>query len=434
MVATANPPLLSLANALRFGELSIVAYLDRLEDRLKEREEDVQAFLPEEERFDRLHSDAAELLERFPQPLKRPALFGLPVGVKDIFHVDGFLTRAGSKLPVAALQGREAQSVKLLKEAGALIMGKTVTTEFAYFNPGPTRNPNNLNHTAGGSSSGSAAAVAAGFCPIATGTQTIGSIIRPAAYCGTVGYKPSYDRISRSGVVPLSPSLDHVGLFAADVAGAELVASVLCPDWQIAISDRNPVLGIPAGPYLEKATSEALGHFRETCDRLLEAGYTLKRVDAMPDFDEIFARHQLIVAAEAAQIHAQWYSDHSEHYHSKTSELILRGRDISVDELVEALAGRQQLRRELTTLMDENGLDLWITPAAPGPAPEGLEYTGDPVMNLPWTQSGLPVVGLPAGKSRAGLPMGLQITGRWYADEALLEWSAEMEPVVRDNS
>ena len=429
-----NPPLLSLANALKSGQLSIQAYLDRLEDRFNEKEDDVQAFFPEEKRFERLHRDAAELLERFPRPSRRPALFGLPVGVKDIFHVDGFVTRAGSNLPVAVLQGREAQSVKLLKEAGALIMGKTVTTEFAYFSPGPTRNPNNLNHTPGGSSSGSAAAVAAGMCPIATGTQTIGSIIRPAAYCGTVGYKPSYDRASRSGVVPLSPSLDHVGLFATDVAGAELVASVLCPDWQIAVNNGKPVLGIPAGPYLDKATLEALGHFERTCDRLAEAGYTLRTVNAMADFDEVVARHQLIVAAEAAQIHAQWYEDHAEHYHFKTEELILKGREISVAELVEALAGRQQLRRELTALMDENELDLWITPAAPGPAPEGLSYTGDPVMNLPWTQAGLPALALPAGKNRAGLPMGLQATGRWYADEALLEWSAELEPIVRDDT
>lgn len=428
-----NPSLLSLANALRSGQLSIVAYLNRLEDRLNEREGAVQAFLPEEKRFERLRREAADLVERYPQPMRRPSLFGLPIGVKDIFHVDGFVTRAGSKLPVAALQGQEARSVGLLKEAGALIMGKTVTTEFAYFGPGPTRNPNNLNHTPGGSSSGSAAAVAAGFCPIATGTQTIGSIIRPASYCGIVGYKPSYDRISRSGVIPLSPSLDHVGLFATDVAGAELVASVLCPDWQIAVNDRAPILGIPTGTYLEKASSEALEHFDATCDRLVESGYTLKPVDAMPDYEEIFARHQLIVAAEAAQIHSQWYEDYADHYHPKTSELIMRGRDISVAELVEALEGRQILRRELTALMDEHELDLWIAPAAPGPAPEGIGYTGDPVMNLPWTHAGLPTVALPTGKSSHGLPMGIQAAGRWYADEMMLEWAAVLEPSVRED-
>jgi Asp-tRNA(Asn)/Glu-tRNA(Gln) amidotransferase A subunit family amidase len=434
MVAAINLPLLSLANALRSGQLSIAAYLDGLEERFSEREGTVQAFLPEEKRFERLRREAAALEERYPQPLRRPPLFGLPVGVKDIFHVDGFVTRAGSKLPVAALQGREAGSVKLLKEAGALIMGKTVTTEFAYFGPGPTRNPNKLAHTPGGSSSGSAAAVAAGFCPVATGTQTIGSIIRPAAYCGVVGYKPSYDRISRSGVVPLSPSLDHVGLFATDVAGVELVAGVLCPDWQIAVHNRAPVLGIPTGPYLEKASSEALEHFSATCDRLVGAGYRLRSVDAMQDYEEIFARHQLIVSAEAAQIHAQWYEDYSELYHPKTSELILRGSEISVTALVEALEGRQQLRRELTALMDEYELDLWIAPAAPGPAPEGIGYTGDPVMNLPWTHAGLPAVALPAGKNNFGLPMGVQVMGRWYADEAMLEWAAVLEPAVREET
>ncbi len=141
----------------------------------------------------------------------RPPLFGIPIGIKDIFHVNGFSTHAGSRLPPKQLMGEEAKCVSDLKKAGALILGKTVTTEFAYFEPGPTMNPHNPNHTPGGSSSGSAAAVAAGLCPLALGSQTIGSIIRPASFCGVVGYKPSYDRISRDGVIPVSPSLDHIG-------------------------------------------------------------------------------------------------------------------------------------------------------------------------------------------------------------------------------
>ena len=152
----------------------------------------------------------------------------MPVGVKDIFHAAGFETRAGSQLPPELLTGPEADAVGRLRAAGCLILGKTVTTEFAYYEPEPTRNPHNLAHTPGGSSSGSAAAVAAGLAPLALGTQTIGSVIRPAAFCGIVGFKPSYGRISPEGLIFFSPSLDHVGLFTQDVAGMSLAAAVLC--------------------------------------------------------------------------------------------------------------------------------------------------------------------------------------------------------------
>ena len=161
--------------------------LDAVQARVEAREPSIQALLPEAGRFDRLRREARALADRYRDPSARPPLFGWLFGVKDIFHVDGWPTRAGSRLPESVLVGPEAESVARLKAAGALILGKTVTTEFAYFTPGPTRNPHNLEHTPGGSSSGSAAAVAAGYCPFALGTQTIGSIIRPAAFCGTIG-------------------------------------------------------------------------------------------------------------------------------------------------------------------------------------------------------------------------------------------------------
>jgi len=422
-----SPPLLSLANCLRSGELSLDEYLAQLEVQFSQWESEVEAFLPEKNRFERLRRQALGLMERYPHPINRPPLFGLPVGVKDIFHVNGFTTRAGSKIPPEELRGREAQSVTRLKEAGALIAGKSVTTEFAYFAPGPTHNPHNLDHTPGGSSSGSAAAVAAGFCPIALGTQTIGSIIRPAAYCGVVGYKPSYDRISKYGVIPLSPSLDHIGVFATDVAGVELLASLLCPDWQIVVRETKPVLGIPEGPYMSYVSAEGLTNFRDSCKRLEESGCEIRSVAVMANFDEINDRHQIILAAEAAQVHSQWYSIYRAKYHPKTAALIERGREISVGRLAEAMTGRRQLRKALTDMMDDNGLDLWISPSATGPAPMGLANTGDPVMNLPWTHSGLPAVNLPFGKIDEGLPLGLQVTGRWYEDEAVLEWCAQLE-------
>jgi Asp-tRNA(Asn)/Glu-tRNA(Gln) amidotransferase A subunit family amidase len=423
----------ALANALRTGELPLANYLSHLEARFAEREPSILAFVPEEGRFDRLRREAEALAARYPRPEARPPLFGIPAGVKDIFHAAGFVTRAGSRLAPEVLQGEEAASVTTLKNAGALVMGKTVSTEFAYFGPGPTRNPlspEGTTHTPGGSSSGSAAAVAAGLCPLTLGTQTIGSIVRPASFCGVLGFKPSYERISRAGVIPLSPSLDHVGVFTTDVAGAALAASLLCRDWKSEMLERKPVFGIPEGPYLERASDEGLTHFRALCRRLREAEYLIKPVNAMPDFSAIRERHMLITAAEAARIHADWFPRFHELYHPKTAELIRHGQSMTDDQLQEALKGREALRNELTHLMDEYGIDLWISPAAPGPAPKGLESTGDPVMNLPWTHAGLPALNLPSGRNADGLPLGLQLTGHWHADEMLLAWAAGIEQVI----
>lgn len=425
-------PFLSLANALRSGEIGIDAYLDELELRFASVEPTIHSFVPEPDRFDRLRHDAQLLVERYSQPVSRPPLFGLPVGVKDIFRVDDLETKAGSALPATIFKGSEARSVTMLKSAGALILGKTVTTEFAYFGPGPTRNPHNTDHTPGGSSSGSAAAVAADLCPIATGTQTIGSIIRPASFCGVVGFKPSYDRITRSGVIPLSPSLDHVGVFGNDVAAAELAASVLCRDWQLAVTEMKPVLGIPKGEYLERATPSGREHFAATCEYLANRGYVVKPVRVFDGFNELVERHNLILAAEAAQVHAQWFAEYGHLYHQTMVELIMRGREVSVGELAEALNGRQSLRRQMTEQMDEHELDLWICPSAPGAAPFGLQSTGDPIMNLPWTHCGLPSVNLPSGHDDDNMPIGLQAVGRWYEDEALLEWSAQLEMTLKE--
>jgi len=422
-----------LCRQLRSGDLSLFHYLAHLEAAFAAREPLIQAFLPEPGRFARLRAEASALSARYPDPASRPALFGLPVGVKDIFHADGFETRAGSTLPPELLAGPEADVVTALKGAGALLLGKTVTTEFAYFAPGPTRNPHDLAHTPGGSSSGSAAAVAAGLAPLALGTQTIGSISRPAAFCGVVGYKPSYDRISRRGVIPLSPSLDHVGFFAGDVGGVQLAAKKLAVKWQEATDMRKPVLGVPEGPYLAHPSTIGRAQFSAVCEQLQAAGLIVRHVAAMTDYNDIVSRHQLLMAAEAAAVHESWYAQYGDHYHPKTAALIRRGQHTPEASIVEARRGRTKLRRELETMMDEQGIDLWLSPAAPGPAPLGLESTGDPIMNLPWTHAGLPTVSLPAGFSDQGLPLGLQLTGRWYRDEQLLHWAAaDIAPALSD--
>src|SRR5207302_6667607 len=220
-------PLSATAHALRSNQLDLLAFIEDTCKRIDALEPHIHALLPEAGRRARLIGEAKALQERFPDPSTRPALYGIPFGVKDLFNVDGFPTHAGSQLPAHLFAGPEAASVSALLTTGAIILGKTVSTEFAWLEPGPTRNPCNLAHTPGGSSSGSAAAVAAGFCPLALGTQTVGSVIRPAAFCGVCGFKFSYGRVSTDGVIPYAPSLDHVGFFVPRPEDLPLVVSVL---------------------------------------------------------------------------------------------------------------------------------------------------------------------------------------------------------------
>jgi len=422
---------LALVNDLRSNALMLSEYLAQVEAQFVDREPIIHAFVPEADPFTRLQKDADALLFRYHDLLNRPGLFGALVGVKDIFHADEFTTQAGSRLPAEVLQGNEAESVKRLKKAGALIFGKTVTTEFAYFSPGPTGNPHSPQHTPGGSSSGSAAAVAAGFCHLTLGTQTIGSIIRPASFCGVVGLKPTFDRISREGVIPLSPSLDHVGFFVPDVESALNAAPVLYNDWNEPTQPRRkPRLGIPSGPYLESASKENLAHFETISKLLKDAGYEIHSVPILNDFPEICARHDEIMSAEAAKVHERWFDQYSDLYSTKFTELIQRGRKLSDDQLQRALLARDEFRAEMRRAFLDHNIDLWISPSTVGAAPKGLESTGDPVMNLPWTQAGLPAVNLPAGKNAEGLPLGLQLVGNWYKDESMLFWAKDLEKAL----
>ncbi len=423
-------PLAKTAAALRSGELDLLDYWTRLLDHIESVEPHVQAFVPEPGRRQRLLAAAEALMARYPKPEERPPLFGVPLGVKDIIQAEGFVTRAGSQLPPDELTGPEADSVRMLRAAGALVVGKTVTTEFAYFAPGPTRNPHNLAHTPGGSSSGSAAAVAAGMALLAMGTQTIGSVIRPAAFCGIMGYKPTYGRIITSGLLYFSRSADHIGLFTQDVGGMALAAGVVCNSWLAATVDRRPMLGIPTGPYLEQATPEALQAFSHQVQQLKDAGYEVREASVLVDIAEINRNHNLMIAAEFAAEHRHLFAEFAHLYRPRTAELIRTGQQADADAVQEIRSARAIYREEIQHVMDVNGIDLWICPAAPGPAPEGIDSTGNPIMNLPWTYMGLPAITLPAGKAANGLPLGLQVVGHWLSDEVLLAWAEDMAPVV----
>ncbi len=434
-----TPPLMALSSlpyslvetvqALRAGNLDLATYLAALCDRIDAVEPRIQALLPEPGRRERLHAESHVLQNRYPEAASRPSMFGVPVGVKDIFRVEGFPTRCGSALPADLFEGPEAETVSRLKAAGALILGKTVTTEFAYFEPGPTRNPRNPQHTPGGSSSGSAAAVAARYCPLALGSQTVGSVIRPAAFCGVVGIKPSSGLLSLQGIIPYSPSIDHPGFFVPKAADLDLAMQVLAPGY----APRMPasgVLGVPEGPYLRQATTEVLVAFEKQVAHLRARGWEVRRVTAMEDIEAINHRHNRLAAAELAEVHAGWFARYAEQYRPRTAAWIREGQNIPDDEVREARQGRERLRTELTDLMDRHAIDAWISPAATGPAPAGIESTGSPAMNLPWTHAGMPVVSLPAGCASNGLPLGLQVVGRFGEDARLTAQAVLLEEAL----
>lgn len=416
------------AQKLRSGEWSLEDYLNQAEAYFQKKEPEILAFMPEAQRFERLRKEAKALFERYPSAAERPALFGVLLGVKDIFHVKGLPTTGGSKLPPEVIGGDEAASVRQLRQAGALILGKTVTTEFAYFAPGPTKNPHNPAHTPGGSSSGSAAAVGGGLCPLAFGTQTIGSVNRPAAFCGAAGYKPSFGRIDTSGVIPLSVSLDHVGLFAHTAADLAFTAPLLASGWrEEQVVPEKPVFGVPVGPYLDQAEPAGLAHYEQVCQSIQEQGFVLKRVELFENFDEIRTLHNLLMAADAFRFHRPWFAQYEHLYHQKTAELIRLGSTYPDSEVRKAFAFREELRAKVAETMQAHNIDLWVTPSAPGPAPKGLESTGNPVMNLPWTNSGLPTLTIPTGMASGNLPLGTQLIAGWWQDEKLLLWGQEFQ-------
>lgn len=407
----------------------IVTYIESLCERIERINPDVEALLPETDRRSRLMTAAGRLRNDSTYSTDTLPLCGVPVGIKDIFHVDGFATKAGGAVPPHLFGGSEAAVVRSFREHGAIIAGKTVSTEFVMSAPGPTRNPHDLEHTPGGSSSGSAAAVAAGLCPVAVGTQTNGSVIRPAAFCGIVGFKPTYDRIPTDGLVTLSPSADHVGLFTRTVKGMQRVASVVCSEWESTADLSKPTLGVVDGPYLEQASPEARHQFEATVRQLEAAGYDTVRATAFPDIEATNRHQENLTSAEIALSLGGWLEDATDAFRETTVQRIRNGFNVTAEELMRARRNQSQLRDTLTATAEDNDIDIWLSPAAVGPAPAGIDDTGSPIMNKPWTHAGVPAVTVPAGTVE-GLPIGLQLTGRWMADESLLARAAAIAETV----
>src|SRR6266540_675439 len=314
--------------ALRSGQLDPHDHVDALLDRIEALDPVLLALLPEPGRRQRLHADAADLLMRHHHPDDRPPLFGALVGVKDVLRVDGLPTAAGSTLPARRLAGAESAAVTALRAAGALVLGKTRTAEFAYAAPGPTRNPHDPARTPGGSSHGSAAGVAAGFFPLALGTQTIGSTIRPAAFCGVVGYVPTYGRIRAEGSLHVARSLDRIGLFAADVGGVALAGATLISSWHPVGGALRPVFGVAEGPFLEAVEPPARELFERQVESLAAGGYQVRRLSVFEDAEEVAASLRRLMNGELAREHADLFERYHDRYRPQTAGGIEQGRTV----------------------------------------------------------------------------------------------------------
>jgi aspartyl-tRNA(Asn)/glutamyl-tRNA(Gln) amidotransferase subunit A len=373
----------------------------------------------------------------------RGALHGIPIGLKDIFYTAGLKTTAGSPIYADFVPDYDATTVRLLKEAGAIVLGKVQTTEFAALAPSPTRNPWNLEHTPGGSSSGSAAAVAGMMCPGALGSQTYGSTIRPAAYCGCVGFKPTYGRISTHGIFALAWNLDHVGLFARTVddialllqvlAGYDLLdpatEQVLVPNYANVLHDpKPPRLGLVRDFFLEKAGDETCNHVESVAERFARAGATIEEVRMPASFTGELDAHFAMLQAETAVTHRERYAEHKARYSPQMQDLIEKGHQVTAVQYIEVRRHQQRFRHEMNALCQT--VDALLTPSTPAPAPLGLSATGDPTFNGPASFSGIPSLGLPSGLSANGLPFGIQLMGPAFVEERLLAVGKWCEAVL----
>jgi Asp-tRNA(Asn)/Glu-tRNA(Gln) amidotransferase A subunit family amidase len=373
----------------------------------------------------------------------RGPLHGIPIGIKDIFFTKGLKTAAGSAILAKFVPGYDATTVAKLKQNGAIILGKTETTEFAYRDPPPTRNPWNTEHTPGGSSSGSAAAVASGMCPAALGSQTGGSTIRPAAYCGIVGLKPTYGRISRHGVYPLSWTLDHVGIFTRTVNDAAIVlealagydpkdatsATLLVPAYEKALDESNPPkLGLVKEFFYDQAHDEVRQNLENTIDRLLEAGAQVVETRLPRSFSAVHAAHSIIMTTEAAAIHEETFQMQRRDYRIGMRSMITAGLLIPAHIYLKAQRIRSKFIRAMRRSLKQ--FDCLITPAATMPAPKSLESTGDPAFNSPWSFCGFPSITVPSGLAKGRLPLGIQLVGRSFDEQSLLNIARWCENVI----
>ncbi len=357
-------------------------------------------------------------------------LHGVPFGVKDIFDTEELPTEYGSPLYEGHQPDRDSAAVAALREAGALVLGKTVTTEFAYRTPGPTRNPRQPDHTPGGSSSGSAAAVADGMVPFALGSQTGGSTIRPGAFCGIHAFKPTYGFVNSDGVRPLATALDTVGWFARSIEDLALIGAILSTT-QSAGLDAPPQplrIGVVRTPEWGRVSPAGRRVIEETAATIAAASGEVSDLDLPAECDGLGDAWDVIVAAGAASAFAGEYADRRDELSPALRELVEAGRALGAAERSRAEALALHCRAAVSETFAQ--FDAFLTPSAPGEAPAGIASTGDPLCNRVWTLLRLPCVALPSGRGEGGLPVGVQLVGRHGGDQSLLELASAVAELL----
>ena len=429
------------AQQIRDGKLTSEEVVQACLERIRVLEPKIQAWTFLDEEHALAQARALDERKRNGEPLG--PLHGVPLGLKDIIDTADMPTENGTAVHKGRTPRDDAAVVRMLRAAGAVILGKTVTTECAYFNPGKTRNPHNPEHTPGGSSSGSAAAVGAGMVPLALGSQTAGSVIRPAAFCGAHGFKPTHGLIPRSGILQLSRTLDHVGLFARSVDDLALLLEQLAgyderdpdtrPRARIAFQQicneeppLEPMLAFIKTPHWERTDADTKEAFAELQDTL---GKQIEEVELFPSATEAWDWHRTIMEAEmAANLEPLWLAG-KDKLSEKLRGLIERGRE------VRAVDHQRALRRIAPTVESLDDLfmqryDAILTAPALGTAPKGLGSTGDPVFCSVWTLLGMPAITLPLMQGENGLPLGVQLVGRKGYDARLLRTARWLEKKV----
>lgn len=407
---------LELAKALDAGTLRLDDVYRQIAERIDTREPEIRAFVSYD--IERAHQDAHAA---------NGPLMGLPLAVKDNIDTGDRPSAYGSPIHDGHQPAVDAAIVALARRSGGAIIGKTVTTEFAFFQPGPTRNPVNPGHTPGGSSSGSAAGIAAGFFPLALGTQTGGSVVRPASFCGIAGFKPTYGYLPTIGVKIFSWSLDTLGLFGKGIADVAFGAGILAGrDWRVdTMVPTPPRIGLIEPQPWAQADDDmlaALDIARAVAER---AGAPLQRVSLPPVFREAFAAHKVIQDYEATRALAAEFDTAGGMLSPVLRETLLEGAAISADAYDAAQEIAAQARRAHADLLSQ--VDVLMMPSAPGAAPAGLASTGSSVFNRVWTLMGAPAVNVPGLRNAADLPLGIQIVGAPGRDRAALQAALWLE-------
>ncbi|MGF6767986.1 Asp-tRNA(Asn)/Glu-tRNA(Gln) amidotransferase A subunit family amidase [Paraburkholderia sp. GAS199] len=416
----------AIRQGLTGGSLTIDAVFDRIDARIDACESHVQAW-----RALDTQSARRAAAQQQASSLRDAVLAGVPVGVKDIFATHDFPTRYGSPIYAHGVRAADATCVERVRAAGALVTGKTVTTEFAYFTPGPTANPHDVRRTPGGSSSGSAAAVAAGMVPLAFGSQTAGSLIRPASYCGVFALKPTHGEFSLNGAKAMAPSLDTLGWLSRSADDLELMRAALAGERFDALTDIDAVaLSIAILPEYEQSPIEASTQttFNQALARLSRAGVSIVKINASSDMHGLIDAQKCVQAYEAAQAFDREWRNHREQLSGPFAALIEAGQQTPRDEYDASLALAERALSQFGLLTRD--VDAVLTLAAPGEAPVGLGATGDPVLCRSWTLLGLPCVNVPGMRGPNGLPVGLQLIGKPHQERRLLAIARRLNLIV----